>query len=167
MPRTIRGGKSFDKLIGEAIQAGTVTASGTVTAGSLSTGSISNSSVSVTTTTTLDETYSGKLIYMDQSSSYTITLPPVADSDGFVYHFVTVDAGGFTITIAGASGESNVVTGTIVNAAGVSGAVTTGVNSLLFTPTAVPGDWGELRCNGTKWYLRSNCWVAGGINFPG
>lgn len=134
-----------------------------VFADTLSAVSIVGDSVSVAAAVTLDSTYSGKTIYIDQTSAYTITLPPVAQANGFVYHFVAVDAGA-NIVVIDADGAEAILIGTLVDGAGTSASATAGTG-IDFEVLAAPGDWAELRSNGTNWFASGNCDAAGGILF--
>ncbi len=115
----------------------------------------------VTADTNLVISESGKTVYMG-TAGVDVTLPPVAQSAGVVYKFVCSAAFATTnMTVKTYAGENK-----IYGSLEVAGAVVlcSAEDSVNFVNTAeLPGDWIELRSDGTNWYLTGQAGTAGGL----
>ena len=110
----------------------------------------------VTAATTLTTGDSGKVFTIDQDSSFAITLPKAADAGvGWNAKFIITDAGTNSVTIIPDSSEDTLI-GMVVSAAGSeAGAQSSesGVDVIDFINGAAPGDWVELFCDGSNFYV--------------
>jgi len=105
---------------------------------------------------------SGKTFILDGVAGAAITLPAVADAAGFYGKFIVGDAIATTDwTIVAAT---NVIYGSaLVNSSHVA-AVTENTISFVVA-TATLGDFVELECDGTNWYVNGSAVAAGAITF--
>jgi hypothetical protein len=116
-------------------------------------------------TATADDTLtiseSGKTIYMG-TAGVDITLPAVSTAAGVWYRFVcSANFATTSMTIATSGGEDK-----IYGSLEVAGAVVlcSAEDTVTFVNTAeLPGDWVELRSDGTNWYLTGQAGTSGGI----
>ena len=106
------------------------------------------------TTTQLTKADSGKVIFMDASSANTITLPTVAAAGaGFTLKVI--------LTVTGAAGKivssANNITGYVEESAanGSNHTLTadTDANTITFVDGDVPGDFIDINCNGSLFFV--------------
>lgn len=144
---------------------GTLAVTGAVTmAGALTvTGQVGGKELSETATVddTLTIAESGKTIYFG-TAGVDITLPAVATAAGVVYRFVvSANFATTSMTIATSGGEDK-----IYGSLEVAGAVVlcAAEDTVTFVNTAeLPGDWVELRSDGTNWYISGQAGTSGAI----
>ena len=109
---------------------------------------------------TLTAEESGKLLILSAAAGAQVTLPAVATSAGFSYKFVvgaTFATTAWTIKAA----TSKIQGGVIVNSVNVPGA---DENTITFSASAeTVGDFVELNCDGTNWYVSGLGTSAGAI----
>ena len=106
------------------------------------------------TTTQLTKADSGKVIFMDASSANTITLPAVAAA-GAGFNLKVI------LTATGAAGKvvssANNITGYVEEsaAAGTNHTLTadTDADTITFVNGAVPGDFIDINCNGSLFFV--------------
>jgi hypothetical protein len=116
----------------------------------------------ITTTKSIDINDSGKTFILDGAAGAAISLPAVATSSGFYAKFIVGDAIATTDwTIVAAT---NVIQGSaIVNSTHVAAV---NENTISFVvATATLGDFVELECDGTNWYVNGSCVASGGLTF--
>jgi len=116
----------------------------------------------ITTTKSVVLADSGKTFILDGVAGAVISLPAVATSSGFYAKFIVGDAIATTDwTILAAT---NVIQGSaLVNGAHVAAV---NMNTISFVvATATLGDFVELECDGTNWYVNGSCVAAGGVTF--
>ena len=108
------------------------------------------------TATTLSAADSGKVIFMDASSANTITLPAVAGLDAGWHIKVILTATGAAGILNTASAEDK-ITGYVEESAANGGNHTltadTDADRITFVNGAVPGDWVDIHCNGSLFYI--------------
>ena len=108
------------------------------------------------TATTLSAADSGKVIFMDASSANTITLPAVAGLDAGWHIKVILTATGDAGILNTASAEDK-ITGYVEESAANGGNHTltadTDADRITFVNGAVPGDWVDIHCNGSLFYI--------------
>jgi len=105
---------------------------------------------------------SGKKFILNGVAGAAITLPAVAASAGF-YAKIIVGAAIVTTpwTVVAAS---NVIYGSaVVNGAHVAASAENTISFIV--ATAIPGDFIELECDGTNWYVNGSGVAAGSITF--
>lgn len=109
---------------------------------------------------TLTAEESGKLLILSAAAGAQVTLPAVATSAGYKYRFVVGLAFATTAwTIKAAT--SKIQGGVIVNSVNVPGA---DENTITFSASAeTVGDFVELNCDGTNWYVSGLGTSAGAI----
>tara|TARA_R110000868_G_scaffold86958_1_gene243516 strand:- start:6794 stop:7300 length:507 start_codon:yes stop_codon:yes gene_type:complete len=119
----------------------------------------------LTETATADDTLtiseSGKTIYMG-TAGVDITLPAVATAAGVVYRFVCSANFASTNMTIKTSGLEDKIYGSLE----VAGAVVlcSAEDLISFVNTAeLPGDWCELRSDGTNWYISGQAGASGGM----
>ena len=99
---------------------------------------------------------SGKLFTITQSSAFKISLPKAADAGvGWNAKFIITTAGSFAVTIEPDSSEDTLI-GMVVSAAGSESgdqSAESGVDVLSFISGAAAGDWVELMCDGSNFYV--------------
>tara|TARA_R100000664_G_scaffold276_2_gene856 strand:- start:498 stop:935 length:438 start_codon:yes stop_codon:yes gene_type:complete len=110
----------------------------------------------VTAARTLTANDSGKIFTLDQDASFDITLPTAANAGaGWHAKFILTDAGSGTVKVIPDSSEDTLI-GMIAPADdGTAGAsAESGVDELIWVAsTAAPGDWAELMCDGSNYYV--------------
>jgi hypothetical protein len=114
----------------------------------------------VTGATTLTAEDSGKILILTASAGAQITLPAVATSEGLRFKFVVGLA--FATTNWTVKAATNVIEGSVL----VAGAHVAGVNenTISFVASAEAiGDFAELVCDGTNWYVNGSGVTAGSI----
>jgi hypothetical protein len=114
----------------------------------------------VTGATTLTAEDSGKVFILKASAGAQITLPAVATSAGLRFKFVVGLA--FATTDWTVKSATNVIEGSVL----VNGAHVAGVdeNTISFVASAESiGDFAELVCDGTNWYVNGSGVTAGSI----
>jgi hypothetical protein len=117
-----------------------------------------------TANTTLTAADSGKVIFLDGSTTHDVTLPSAAT--GLNYHFILVDATADVDIVQAAATEDFV--GTVVDGAGSSDTALAGDTKIIFSQSggAAAGDWVKLVCyNDDDWMVAGNCDAAGGVVF--
>ena len=114
----------------------------------------------VTGATTLTAEDSGKVLILKASAGAQITLPAVATSAGLRFKFIVGLA--FATTDWTVKALSNAIEGSVL----VNGAHVAGVdeNTISFVASAESiGDFAELVCDGTNWYVNGSGVAAGSI----
>jgi hypothetical protein len=114
----------------------------------------------VTGATTLTAEDSGKVFILKAAAGAQITLPAVATSAGFRFKFVVGQL--FATTNWTVLAASNVIDGSVL----VNGAHVAGVdeNTISFVASAESvGDFAELVCDGTHWYVNGSGVTTGAI----
>ena len=104
---------------------------------------------------TLTANDSGKVFTLDQDASFDITLPTAAAAGaGWHAKFILTDDGSGTVKVIPNSAEDTLI-GMVVSAAGGAAAsAEAGVDELIWVAsTAKPGDWAELVCDGSNFYV--------------
>ena len=104
---------------------------------------------------TLTANDSGKVFTLDQDASFNITLPTAAAAGaGWHAKFILTDDGSGTVKVIPNSAEDTLI-GMVVSAAGGAAAsAEAGVDELIWVAsTAKPGDWAELVCDGSNFYV--------------
>ena len=114
----------------------------------------------ITGAITLDAEDSGKVFILKAATGAQITLPAVASSAGHNYRFIVGQL--FATTAWTIKAASNVIQGGVnVNSVNVPGA---DENTITFAHAAdTVGDFVELRCDGTNWYVSGLGTAAGAI----
>ena len=104
----------------------------------------------ITGATTLSAEDSSKVLILKAAAGAQITLPAVADATGQNYRFIVGQL--FATTAWTIKAASNVIQGgVIVNSVNVPGA---DENTITFSASAdTVGDFVELNCDGTNWYV--------------
>ena len=109
----------------------------------------------ITAAKTLDPLDSGKVFTLDQDSSFDITLPTAANAGvGWNAKFILTDAGSGTVKVIPNSSEDTLIgmIESIDTSAGAS--AESGVDELIWVAsTAAVGDWAELFCDGSNFYV--------------
>ena len=104
---------------------------------------------------TLDPSDSGKVFTLDQDASFDITLPTASQAGvGWNAKFVLTDAGSGTVKVIPNSSEDTLIgmIESIDTSAGAS--AESGVDELIWVAsTAAVGDWAELFCDGSNFYV--------------
>ena len=114
----------------------------------------------VTGAITLTAEDSGKVLILKAAAGAQITLPAVATSSGLRFKFVVGLA--FATTNWTVLAASNIIEGSVI----VNGAHVAGVNenTISFVASAESvGDFAELVCDGTNWYVNGSGVTAGSI----
>jgi hypothetical protein len=114
----------------------------------------------VTGATTLTAKDSGKVLILKASAGAQITLPAVATSAGLRFKFIVGQL--FATTDWTVKALSNAIEGSVL----VNGAHVAGVdeNTISFVASAESiGDFAELVCDGTNWYVNGSGVSAGAI----
>tara|TARA_R100001015_G_C4458813_1_gene46409 strand:- start:54 stop:488 length:435 start_codon:yes stop_codon:yes gene_type:complete len=104
---------------------------------------------------TLTANDSGKVFTLDQDGTFDITLPTAAEAGaGWHAKFILTDDGSGTVKVIPNSAEDTLI-GMVVSAAGGAAAsAEAGVDELIWVAsTAKPGDWAELVCDGSNFYV--------------
>jgi hypothetical protein len=114
----------------------------------------------ITGATTLTAEDSGKVLILKASAGAQITLPAVATSAGLRFKFIVGQL--FATTDWTVKAATNVIEGSVL----VNGAHVAGVdeNTISFVASAESiGDFAELVCDGTNWYVNGSGVSAGAI----
>ena len=109
----------------------------------------------ITAAKTLDPSDSGKVFTIDQDSAFSITLPTAAQAGaGWNARFIMTDIGSNDVKIIPNSSEDTLI-GMIVSADGAAAESSeSGVDELVFASgNSAPGDWAELICDGSNFYV--------------
>lgn len=114
----------------------------------------------ITGATTLSAEDSSKVLILKAAAGAQITLPAVADAAGQSYRFIVGQL--FATTAWTIKAASSVIQGgVIVNSVNVPGA---DENTITFSASAdTVGDFVELNCDGTNWYVSGLGTSAGAI----
>ena len=108
----------------------------------------------ITAAKTLDPSDSGKVFTIDASSAYTISLPKAADAGvGWNCRFIVTTGGSSIVTVAPDSSEDTLIG--MIGSADASGgeSAESGVDELQFLAACEPGEWAELICDGSNFYV--------------
>ena len=109
----------------------------------------------ITAAKTLDPSDSGKVFTIDQDAAFSITLPTAAQAGaGWNARFICSDAGSGTVKVIPNSAEDTLI-GMIVSGDGAAAeSAESGVDELVFASgNSGPGDWAELICDGSNFYV--------------
>ena len=104
---------------------------------------------------TLDPSDSGKVFTLDLDGTFSITLPTAAQAGaGWTARFIMTDIGSNDVKIIPNSSEDTLI-GMIVSADGAAAeSAESGVDELVFASgNSGPGDWAELICDGSNFYV--------------
>ena len=114
----------------------------------------------ITGAITLDAEDSGKVFILKAAAGAQITLPAVASSAGHNYRFIVGQL--FATSAWTIKAATNVIQGAVlVNSAHVAGV---DENTITFAHAADSiGDFVELRCDGTNWYVFGSGVTSGAI----
>ena len=125
--------------------------------------SLSSPTIVVSAATTLTKDQSGCTVSADTSGAYTITLPSLQPH--LSYRFVARAVGALVAVTCGAGNFVRGFVSTSAGAAAQSAVVANGTTHIKvnFTATAVIGDYFDLYCDGTRWYVRGASQAAAGI----
>ena len=110
----------------------------------------------LTAAITLTTGDSGKVFTLDQDASFDITLPKATDAGvGWNAKFILTDAGYGTVKVIPNSAEDTLIGMITMADDGTAGAsAESGVDELIWVAnTAAPGDWAELLCDGSNFYV--------------
>lgn len=116
----------------------------------------------LTAATTLTMADSGKTFFLNAAAGANVTLPAVATSAGFKGRFIVAAAfatTAWTITAATAKIQG----GAIVNSVHVPAANESLITFAFGAETV--GDWIDMECDGTNWYVNGVAAADGGITF--
>ena len=109
----------------------------------------------LTAAVTLSPSDSGKVFTLDQDASFDITLPKASEAGaGWSAKFILTDAGSGTVKVIPNSAEDTLIgmIESIDTSAGASSE--SGVDELIWVAsTAAVGDWAELICDGSNFYV--------------
>lgn len=107
---------------------------------------------------------SGKVFTIDQSASYAITLPKAADAGaGWNAKFLLTTAAANSVTIIPNSAEDTLI-GLVASADGAAGAsAESGVDVIDFISGAAAGDYVDLLCDGSNFYVSGLMHDAGHV----
>jgi hypothetical protein len=116
----------------------------------------------LTAAKTLDPSDSGKVFTLDQDASFDVTLPTASNAGvGWNAKFILTDAGSGTVKVIPNSSEDTLI-GSIQSSDGADASAASaesGADELIWVAsTAAPGDWAELVCDGSNFY------VSGGMH---
>lgn len=120
----------------------------------------------LTVASTLDLTDSGKSLYLNSATEFATTLPAVASAAGFKVRFVIKGApSGASYTVVSPAAD---VHGSIITADDAAGASAktagTAVDTVTFVDSkAVVGDYVDVECDGTFYYVSGSAAVFDGI----
>jgi len=103
---------------------------------------------------TLTAADSGKVFTLDQSSAFSITLPTAAAAGaGWHAKFIVTTADSNAVKVIPNSAEDTLI-GMITSADSSGGeSAESGVDELVWAAAAVVGDWAELVCDGSNFYV--------------
>jgi len=104
---------------------------------------------------TLDPSDSGKVFTIDQDAAFSITLPTASQAGaGWNARFIVTDIGSNDVKIIPDSSEDTLI-GMIGSADSSGGeSAESGVDELVFkSGNSGPGDWAELICDGSNFYV--------------
>ena len=104
---------------------------------------------------TLTANDSGKVFTLDQDASFNITLPTAAAAGaGWHAKFILTDDGSGTVKVIPNSAEDTLIGMVLSAAGGAAASQEAGVDELIWVAsTAKPGDWAELVCDGSNFYV--------------
>ena len=111
---------------------------------------------------TLDAADSGKVFILNAAAGVSITLPGVASAKGFKAKFV-VGANFATSNFTVDAATAVIQGGAIVNSTFVASANKTHINFVNSAETV--GDYVDIQCDGTNWYVNGVASGAGAITF--
>ena len=121
---------------------------------------ILDETVTTTADVTLNQEQSGCVVFLDGSSGHDVTLPaPLA---GLKFRFVCKDSTAAVDIVEGSSGN---LIGNIIDGAGSGDTAVSGDTKIIFATTAVPGDYADVVCDGSDWYVSGICDAANGVKF--
>jgi hypothetical protein len=117
----------------------------------------------VTATNVLTAAESGKTFYLNAAAGFLTTLPSPAI--GLNYKFVTKStptSNGYTI----GTPTADIIFGMAVGRDGAAGVAASAEDLItLVANQTLPGDWLEVRSDGTNWYVHGMVDVAAGVTF--
>ena len=111
--------------------------------------------VALTSATNIEKADSGKVFMLTQASAHSHTLPTAADAGaGWNAKFILKTAGGNAVKVIPDSTEDTLI-GLITSADNSGGeSAESGVDEIVWVAsTAVAGDWVEVTCDGTNFYV--------------
>ena len=108
---------------------------------------------------TLTEADSGRVYWLDNSTGETITLPAL--KDGLFFKFVIADNFATDNWIIDSAEGDNIEGAIVVNGATVAAVAEDQINFVASAESL--GDFIELECNGTKWFVSGHGTSAGSI----
>jgi len=132
--------------------------------GTVTTTAISTSFEAVTTTEAVTAKETGKTFLLNSATGFVTTLP--AAKVGLRYKFIVGTAptsGNHTVVTAS---SANVIHGQISSAEDAAGSVSTAASAdtISFVENkAIIGDWAEVVCDGTRWFVSGMCNVQDGM----
>ena len=107
---------------------------------------------SVTASTTLQLADSGKTIFLDGSAANVLTLPAV--SKGYELKVILTATGAAPTIVTNSS--ANIMVGTVLSATNDAAQAIQSdadADTITFVNAAAPGDYCDLVCDGTNWYV--------------
>ena len=109
----------------------------------------------ITAAKTLDPSDSGKVFTIDQDSAFSITLPTAAQAGaGWTARFIMTDIGSNDVKIIPNSSEDTLIGMTVSADGAAAESAESGVDELVFASgNSGPGDWAELICDGSNFYV--------------
>ena len=115
-------------------------------------GGTSGGVMAVSAATTLTLADSGKKIFLDGSAANVVTLPSVAK--GLEYKVILTATGAAPTIVTDSS--SNIMVGTVLSATNDAAQAIQSdadADTITFVDGAAPGDYCDLVCDGTNWYV--------------
>lgn len=120
----------------------------------------------LTATTTLTAASHGKTLFLNSATEFVTTLPAL--EAGLRFKFVVKAAPSAASYTVVTSDSANVIVGQVLSselpAAAAADSETAGGDTITFVDgVAVKGDWAEVVCDGTNWYMTAGCKTAAAI----
>ncbi len=117
----------------------------------------------LTAARTLTSSDSGKTFYLSLAAGFTVTLPTIAEGLRFKFFVKTAPTGG-AYAITGAATSTVLGVNELEVDTGDDGPSSSGTTTVSFAANvALPGDYLEYECDGTKWYAIGQTRADGGI----
>ena len=121
---------------------------------------ILDETVTTTADVTLNQEQSGCVVFLNGAVTHDVTLPaPLA---GLKFRFVCKDSTAVVDIVEGSSGN---LIGSVVDIAGTGDTAVSGDTKIIFDTTAVPGDYVDVVCDGSDWYVSGLCSAADAVLF--
>jgi len=114
---------------------------------------------SITGAQTIEQADSGKVFWLDAAGGATVTLPAV--KAGLKLKFVLIQAHSSTNWVIASATSANIQGAFVDGAAAAAAADEDQMNFV--AGTAAVGDFIELSCDGTDWFVSGVCSATGGI----